>query len=125
MLHSPPSAHGIKFTTEVSQNSILQRAARDNSSSRSRPQASLRREVHSTQKILKTGISTQRIKPRILPDRRPLMIGNDENELGTFFPPSFVPDEATYEAKLSATFGAAIGAQVLAPVSCGSLSESL
>jgi para-nitrobenzyl esterase len=47
-------------------------------------------------------------------DLRPLMIGNDEDELGTFFPPSFVPDEATYEAKLSATFGAAIGAQVLA-----------
>ena len=47
-------------------------------------------------------------------DLRPLMIGNDEDELGTFFPPSFVPDEATYAAKLSATFGAAIGAQVLA-----------
>jgi para-nitrobenzyl esterase len=47
-------------------------------------------------------------------DLRPLMIGNDEDELGTFFPPSFVPDEATYEAKLSATFGAVIGAQVLA-----------
>jgi len=46
-------------------------------------------------------------------DLRPLMIGNDEDELGTFFPPSFVPDEATYAAKLSATFGAAIGAQVL------------
>jgi para-nitrobenzyl esterase len=47
-------------------------------------------------------------------DLRPLMIGNDEDELGTFFPPSFVPDEATYAAKLTATFGAAIGAQVLA-----------
>jgi len=47
-------------------------------------------------------------------DLRPLMIGNDEDELGTFFAPSFVPDEATYEAKLSTTFGAAIGTQVLA-----------
>jgi para-nitrobenzyl esterase len=46
-------------------------------------------------------------------DLRPLMIGNDEDELGTFFAPSFVPDEATYEAMLSTTFGAAIGAQVL------------
>jgi len=47
-------------------------------------------------------------------DLRPLMIGNDEDELGTFFPPSLVPDEATYEAKLSTTFGAAVAAQVLA-----------
>jgi para-nitrobenzyl esterase len=47
-------------------------------------------------------------------DLRPLMIGNDEDELGTFFAPSFVPDEATYEAMLSTTFGAAIGTQVLA-----------
>jgi para-nitrobenzyl esterase len=47
-------------------------------------------------------------------DLRPLMIGNDEDELGAFFAPSFVPDEATYEAKLSTTFGAAVAAQVLA-----------
>ena len=43
----------------------------------------------------------------------PLIIGNDEDELGTFFAPSFIPDDATYAAKLYATFGAAIGAQVL------------
>jgi para-nitrobenzyl esterase len=44
---------------------------------------------------------------------RPLMIGNDEDELGTFFAPSFIPDDATYAAQVNATFGAAIGAQVL------------